>query len=127
MKSIGKINYFDDAVFQKTEIPEHQSEVKELTHYEYINSLIEKYFEKKDWETAKSVAWCESYWENIQSYVVKNGIREESYGIFQINLPAHPEIKKEQALDIEWNIKWSAAQFKKGNQKKWSCYKHLFL
>jgi hypothetical protein len=31
-----------------------------------------------------------------------------SYGAFQIYLPAHPDITKEQAMDFEWAAEWTA-------------------
>ena len=48
-----------------------------------------------------------------------------SWGIYQINLPAHPEITKEQALNPEWAINWTAKEWQKGNQWKWTCFKLL--
>lgn len=69
---------------------------------------------------------CESEFQNVQSRIVKNGKREESYGIVQINLPTHPSITKEQALDVSFSIDWMAYQFSLGNQKKWTCWRNVF-
>lgn len=45
---------------------------------------------------------------------------EDSWGVCQIHLPAHPEITKEQAMDPEWCIDWSAEEFKKGRAWQWT-------
>lgn len=76
---------------------------------------------KKFLATAK----CEDKFQNIQSTIVKNGTREESYGVFQIHLPSHPSVSKEQALDPHWASEWSAKKFKK-NPRIWTCYRHLY-
>ena len=47
----------------------------------------------------------------------------KSYGLTQINLSAHPDITKEQALDPEFSLNFIVDQFLKGNEWKWSCYK----
>jgi len=43
--------------------------------------------------------YCESMFYNIQSGVVKDGVREPSFGLAQIHLPSHPTVTVEQALD----------------------------
>ncbi len=43
-----------------------------------------------------------------------------SYGCWQIHLPAHKEISKEQAFDVVWSTNWSMQQLKAGNCKIWS-------
>lgn len=37
-----------------------------------------------------------------------------SYGLTQINICAHPEVTKEQALDPEWNLEWAAEVIESG-------------
>lgn len=59
----------------------------------------------------------------IQSGWYHNGIREESYGVAQINLPSHKDITKSQAIDPEWAVIWAAKEFKAGRQYQWSCWK----
>lgn len=64
---------------------------------------------------------CESRFNNIQSTAYKvikdkkgrviKRIREESYGLAQIYLPAHPEVTKAQALDEHFAIEWMAKHF----------------
>lgn len=67
--------------------------------------------------------------QNTQSNVVNlkgpNG-REDSWGIAQIHLPAHPEISKEQALDPKWSIDWAAFQFSEGHQDMWTYWNNNF-
>lgn len=58
----------------------------------------------------------------IQSGYYKNGIRENSWGISQINLNAHPEVLKSQALDPAFAVEWAATQWEAGHAKAWSCY-----
>lgn len=71
---------------------------------------------------------CESRWDpTIQSYHVRNGVRENSWGIVQIHLTAHPNISKKQATDPYWSIEWMAQQFAKGNQRAWTCWKMRFV
>ena len=48
-----------------------------------------------------------------------------SFGIAQIHLPAHPDITKQEALDPNFAIPWTALQFSLGRQKMWSCYTKL--
>lgn len=66
---------------------------------------------------------CESGFENIQSSVIKNGIREDSWGLVQIYLPVHPEITREQALDPDFSIEWMA---KNWYTTKWYGYSRAF-
>ncbi len=48
--------------------------------------------------------------------------REQSYGLVQIHLPAHPDITKEQAIDPEFSIDFLAKNLSQGKGKMWSCY-----
>lgn len=78
--------------------------------------------------TIDKVVSCETagtYDPLIQSYVVKNGVREDSWGLAQIHLPSHPDITKEQAKDPEFAIEFMAKNFADGKQNMWSCYKIL--
>lgn len=47
----------------------------------------------------------------------------KSHGLVQIYLPAHPNITKEQAHDPEFAINFIIDEFKKGNEKKWTCWR----
>lgn len=48
-----------------------------------------------------------------------------SFGVAQIHLPAHPDVTKEEALDPEFAIEWSAQQFAAGRAYMWTCYRLL--
>ncbi len=65
---------------------------------------------------------CESSWD--ENAVGDHG---QSFGLVQIYLPANPEVKKEQALNPEFALNYITSEFAKGHQKKWSCYKLLYL
>lgn len=74
-----------------------------------------------DAEEFIKVAECES---SLRANAV--GDHGTSYGVFQIHLPAHPSVTKEQALDPWFNIEWSAQQFAAGKQKMWTCWRTHF-
>lgn len=69
---------------------------------------------------------CESRFKNVQSSIVSNGIREDSWGIVQIHLPSHPTISKQQALQPEFALEWMVKQFSNGKAKQWTCYRTLY-
>lgn len=48
-----------------------------------------------------------------------------SFGVAQIHLAAHPEVKKEEALDPLWAINWTAQQFALGKARQWTCFRKL--
>lgn len=73
-----------------------------------------------DGERFLATAMCES---GLRTDAVGDGGR--SYGIFQIHLPAHPTVSKEQAFDPKFAVDWSAKNFKK-NPYMWSCYRILY-
>lgn len=51
---------------------------------------------------------------------------EESYGLAQIYLPAHPEILKADALDPDFAIDYMAKKFSTGKASMWSCWNMLY-
>lgn len=53
------------------------------------------------------------------------GDNHTSFGTWQIHLPAHPEISKKQAEDINWSTEWAAQQFLKGSADIWTCHRQL--
>jgi hypothetical protein len=65
------------------------------------------------------ISHCESNYQNIQSRIVKDGKREESYGIAQIHLPSHPHITKQQALDVKFSLQFLKDEILAGNEWKW--------
>jgi hypothetical protein len=49
------------------------------------------------------------YKEDHPEWGVKKGDRELSWGLVQIHLPTNPNVKKEQATDPEFSIKYLAS------------------
>ena len=60
---------------------------------------------------------CESEW--IPDAVGDDG---QSFGLAQINIPAHPNITPAQAKDPEFAIDFITSEFKVGNEWKWTCW-----
>lgn len=58
----------------------------------------------------------------IQSRHYRDGVREESYGLVQINLPSNPDISYEQAIDPYFSIEFLAKKLSDGKGYLWSCY-----
>lgn len=65
-------------------------------------------------------AKCES---SLREKAIGDG--GNSMGIFQIHLPSHPSVTKEEAFDPYFASEWSAKKFKK-NPNIWTCYKLLY-
>lgn len=62
----------------------------------------------------------------LQSYHVKNGVREDSWGLAQIHLPSHPSISKKEATDPAFAIDFMAKGFASGDEWMWSCWRQLY-
>ncbi len=72
-----------------------------------IDEIISRYATGTKAYQMKRTLFCESVgFQNVQSFVVTNGVREPSYGIAQIHEPSHPQVTREQALDPEFSIKF---------------------
>jgi soluble lytic murein transglycosylase-like protein len=67
-----------------------------------------------------AVAKCES---SLNPSAVGDG--GKSYGLFQIHLPSHPDVSKEDALNQVWASEWAAKKFKK-NPRIWTCFNKLY-
>jgi len=84
----------------------------------------------EDPETAVKVAICESHLvPDIQSHHVLNGIREESFGLFQIHAPSWHKVALKLGLEdyrtsIEENIAMARYIYTSGGNswQPWSCY-----
>lgn len=85
-----------------------------------------------------NIIQCESGYETrIQShhrYTQSNvprgysvGDREQSYGLVQIHLPAHPSVVYEQAVDPEFAVEFLAKGIANGSIGQWSCAHQLAL
>jgi hypothetical protein len=57
----------------------------------------------------------------------KVGDYEQSYGLVQIHLPAHPHITKEQATDPEFAIDFLARNVAKGKANMWTCARTIAM
>lgn len=75
-----------------------------------------------------AVAQCESALDpTIQSTFKKlDGTQERSYGLWQINLDAHPDITLAEADDPTWSTQWAAKQWKNDLYTEWACWQRLF-
>lgn len=99
------------------EIPEYR--YGELIPEIVIDELISRHATGYKAYGMKRTLWCESGFWNIQSRVVKNGVRESSWGISQIHEPSHPHITREQALDPEFSIKFMSDNWGKVKWYGW--------
>jgi hypothetical protein len=81
-----------------------------LTEEEVKEIIIHYATGTKAYEMKRTI-YCESGYKIIQSNVVKNGVREDSWGLAQIHLPSHPTVSKEQTLDPEFAIKFMSDNF----------------
>lgn len=57
----------------------------------------------------------------------KVGDREQSFGLVQIHLPAHPSVTKEQAVDPHFAVDFLAKNMSAGRASMWSCYKTIAM
>lgn len=94
-----------------------------LSSKEDFVAYIEKEAPKYGLSTAKIEARisCETggTWNpTIQSGYYRNGIREDSWGLAQINLPSHPQISKSQAIDPKFALDYLIQNWYKDH---WSC------
>lgn len=60
---------------------------------------------------------------SIQSFSYKDGVRENSWGISQIDLDYWPEITKVEALDEDFALNFMASKLSQGQGHLWSCYR----
>lgn len=79
-------------------------------------------------EVMREVVNCESNGSTtIQSrHKRPDGTQEQSFGLVQIYLPAHPHVTKEQAQDPEFALKFLAKGLSQGQGGMWTCYKQLY-
>jgi hypothetical protein len=55
------------------------------------------------------------------------GDKEQSYGLSQIHLPAHPHVTKEQATNAIYAADFLARNLAVGRSSMWTCSKHLAI
>ena len=68
--------------------------------------------------TLNNVVNCESRY-NPQAV----GYNGTSYGLVQIHLPAHPDITKKDAINIEFALDFLARMLKNGKGYMWTCWR----
>jgi len=73
-------------------------------------------------DTLIALARCES---SLNPNAVNDNRRESSYGLYQINLDAHPTVTKAQARDVDFSTRWTINQLKAGNGRIWTCWKKI--
>ena len=71
---------------------------------------------------------CESHGSTtVQSkHRRPDGTREQSFGLVQIHLPAHPNVSYEEAIDPEFAIQFIVENFAAGRQRMWTCWRQLY-
>jgi hypothetical protein len=85
-----------------------------------------------------SIIECESgYVSTIQSHYrytkdrphegVVAGQREQSFGLVQIHLPAHPGVSYQEAIDPQFAIEFLASGLAQGQHNMWSCYRQIAM
>ena len=71
-----------------------------------------------------AVAECESGFDtDVQSNYYHKGVREDSYGLFQIRLSAHKDVSYENATSALFSLNWAAQNWSKASELWVSCYK----
>ena len=103
-------------------------QVAELNSTSTVRNYVEQEAIKVgvDPKMVYSIVNCESGFVPQQSkHLTKTGEQEDSWGVWQIHLPSHPTITREQAMDVEWSTNWSLGEIKKGNAYLWSCWHKL--
>ncbi len=95
---------------------------------EQIAELVATYSIKYgvDYSKMMHTIECESNYKNVQSSLYSNGIREDSWGIAQINLYWNNEVRRSQALEPKFAVEYMANAFSQGRASRWSCYRSLY-
>lgn len=89
-------------------------------------------------QTMLAVIECESKFRiDVQSnhrYTPTNvppgyevGDREQSFGLVQVHLPAHPTITKEQATNPEFAVEFLANNLQQNRGNMWTCYNQVAM
>lgn len=76
-----------------------------------------------------AVAQCEDpglIVDQESNVIRKDGTREPSFGIFQIDLEMHHDISVASATDPVWAANWAAEQWANGDASYWTCYRLIY-
>lgn len=100
---------------------EHPPEPKKLDVEQLIRSKATEYGVDK--ERALKIAKCESGLDpEIQSFHIQaDGTREQSFGLWQIHLPSHPDVSHEMAIDPYLSTEWAMSKFSDEQWHMWTC------
>lgn len=79
--------------------------------------------EIKKWTDRTGEVWD---YKAQSDHINRKGIREDSWGAWQIHLPSHPSVTKEQAQDPYFATEFAARHWVEGRATLWSCYNNLF-
>lgn len=91
-----------------------------------VELYIRRQFELHDLspELGVKLANCESQFRPRQSEHPNpsgpNG-REDSWGAWQIHLPSHKDVTRDQAMSVTWSTSWTIQKIKSGF-KNWTCW-----
>jgi len=103
----------------------HAAELHEPLNNDEVRQYVETYAVNRGIDPVlfSAVARCESgYDTDIRSRHYHKGVRENSWGVFQINLDAHLDVARSQAIDPYFNIKWAADHWDDAAQHWKTCY-----
>lgn len=100
---------------------------------EQVKTLTDYYGEKYNVSSKVmlNVIQCETHFNNVQSGIYKDGVREDSWGIAQFHLPSKNKIDekvitKEMAMNPNIAVEAMAQIMSKGQYNKWSCYRKIY-
>ncbi len=125
------------AIFMTISPLHTEADFRPLSNKEMAQRLVDKYSKEYNVSATRMMAVlsCENrdfnpslqsslkYTRTHKDWGVKKGQREQSFGVAQIHLPAHPNITYEQATDPNFSIEFMAKEFQSGHANAWSCYK----
>ena len=117
------------------EMEEHKGiEVEYITVIDWDEDRIRREVEEQANKYGVSVVemWDTIKCENpdlipeLQSLIVQDGVREDSWGLAQIHLPSHPDVTKQEAQDPKFAINFMAKNFASGDKWMWTCWRNLY-
>lgn len=80
-----------------------------------VQNAIRAYFPQEEWENAAAISKCESGW-NSRAW---NQAGEDSRGLFQINVQAHPNAGN--MFDITENVAYASRLWRDQGWRPWAC------
>ena len=92
------------------------SDIPQTTEGQAI-ALIKKYFPQDQWNNAYAIMMAETSGRNVPSTFNQQGT-EDSHGLFQINLDAHPQMAG-KVYDPEANIAYAAQLWRESGWYPW--------